>query len=120
MNGKKPVTAPAQPALPLSNGDAARDGAPVGPGLNTLLQGQRPEELDTSFLTPPAATDTNKGRFSWGLRWTLLAADVLFVILAVWIVTRGSTRLGTCEVLLIFATLGLGAWLACCAFLLRR
>jgi hypothetical protein len=118
MGGAKPANPSAQPPLPLSNDTAATHRPAVGSGLSTLLQGQRPEEAAAKPTRP--AELQGDGRFSRHLTWTLLAADLLLVTLAVWIVARGTGRPHLTEMLLVAAALGLGAWLGCYAFLLRR
>ena len=115
MNGAKPVNPPDQPALPLAEGG----GPAVGPGLGTLLQGRRaggspgaPRSGDTSASLPPAM------RQSGLLRWTLLAADALLILLAAWLVFGRAQRLGVWEILLCVLALGIAACLGCWAVLL--
>ena len=106
MNGSKPVNSPAQPPLPLSDADSPA----VGPGLGTLLQGQKPG--------PSAAAASPETSPPPSLRWGLLAADALLVLLAAWLVFGRTQRLGVWEILLCVLALGLAAWLGCWAFLL--
>jgi hypothetical protein len=116
MGRRKPAEQPAQPALPLS--DDARNS--IGPGLNSLLQGPRAPETETAprVETGEAGEDHRLPRRS--VVWTLAGADVLLVVLAIWIVVRGGTQLEGAGLLLAIAAVALGAWLGCCAVLLRR
>jgi hypothetical protein len=118
MGGTKPANPPAQAPLPLAEEASPPPGASLGPGLTTLLKGQRPGQGPAE--TPPPGEVSSAGRIPRSLPWTLLAADVLLITLAVWIVARGAGRAHLTEILLVAAALGLGAWLGCCAFLLRR
>ena len=106
MNGTKPVNSPAQSPLPLSDAE----GPAVGPGLGTLLQGQKNAPSPAS-ATPEAAPPPS-------LKWALLAADALLVLLAAWLVFGRAQRLGVWEILLCVLALGIAAWLGCWAFLL--
>ena len=118
MNGAKPANPPDQPVLPLSSEDGKSGGTGVGPGMSTLLQGQRPKEAATlpnaprPETTPPASPST-----SAGLQWTLLAADLVLVILAVWLMTGGAGPPGVAGIALGIVAISLGAWLGCYAFL---
>jgi hypothetical protein len=120
MRGTKPANSPAQTALPLAGGQGPDESPAVGPGLGSLLQGPRPDE--TNSRPQPSSFDPLEDKVDAprSLAWTLLAADLLLVVLAIWIVLRGPSRPGPTEILLVVAALGLGAWLGCCAFLFRR
>jgi hypothetical protein len=121
MSGTKPANPPAQSALPLSEGGQEPKRAAVGPGLSSLLQGQRNGESPAALKTGrPENGGGSPARPSHALTWTLLAADVLLIILAVWLVAGRPGRPGFWEILLCVLALSLGAWLGCCAFLWRR
>jgi hypothetical protein len=120
MGESKPAKTPEQPSLEGPGKAAHGLEGPVGPGLHKLLQGQR---ADSSGSGPEASTLTEAapdGGVPRTLRWTLVGADVLLVIAALWVVARSQNRFGLGDVLLVIAALSLGAWLSCCAFLLRR
>jgi hypothetical protein len=117
MGGAKPAKTPAPASLPASdpNGPAA------GPGFNSLLQGRHSgQEPGGSALPDKAGTEAKSARPARSLSWILLAADLLFIVLAIWLVFGRASRPSPWEVLLSVLALGLGAWLACYAFLMRR
>ena len=120
MGGAKPAQPPAQVSLPPPDQEGPGPGAPVGPGLGTLLQGNRAGEPLSAPRESHLAGPKSASRSRFSLVVTLLAADMLLIVLAAWIVLRGPGRPGAGEVMLVVAALGLGAWLSCCAFLLRR
>ncbi len=115
MNGAKPVNPPDQPALPLSEGSSPA----VGPGLGTLLQGRR---AGASLGAPPSSDTASSRNTPLGqsglLRGTLLAADVLLILLAAWLVFGRAQRLGVWEILLCVLSLGIAACLGCWAVVL--
>ena len=113
MNGAKPVNPPDQSALPLSDNSSSA----VGPGLGTLLQGRRAGDPVSSSKTAPSPD--RAARQSRSLRWTLLAADALLVLLAVWLVLGRSRPLSVWEILLCVLAFGLAACLGCWAFFLN-
>ena len=119
MGGTKPANLPGQSALPLSE-DAAGDGTAVGPGLNTLIQGQHDDETPAPHQPRPPTAGAAAGWPSQTLTLTLLLADLVLILLSVWLVVERRGRLGFWETVLCVATLGLGAWLGCLAFLLRK
>jgi hypothetical protein len=120
MGGGKPANYPAQTALSLPGELGADDTPTVGPGFGSLLQGQRSEEASPRLQPSSMEAFEEKVEAPRSLSWTLLAADLLLVVLAIWIVMRDPSRPGPTEILLVVAALGLGAWLGCCAFLFRR
>lgn len=109
MNGAKPVNSPVQPASPLADaGNAA-----VGPGLGSLLQGQR----NGLAAAPPARDDSLTPRIK-RLRWTLVAADIVLLLLPGWLVFGQGRVLGLWDTLLCVLAVSLAAALGCWAFLL--
>jgi hypothetical protein len=117
MNGAKPARTPAQPALPLAE-DKNGPATTPGPGLSSLLQGQRPEEPCPPQPLTHASEDGRSGKFRPILTWTLLAADLFLVVLAWWLMTGGHR--GGWGFVLAVAAVVLGGWLGSCAFLCRR
>ena len=116
MGDAKPVETPGQAALPLSEGGSGG----IGPGLGTLLQGQHEQPKDPLPGGNRPQPETPLTGMSSSLRWTLLAADVVLVLLALWLALGRPGRPGWMEVLLGVVAIVLGAWLACCAVLDRR
>ncbi len=121
MGKTKPAETPGQPVLPLSDGGGKSEPAPASAGLSTLLRGSNngPSAPGQTQGAQPREHDASRPRSS-SLTWTLLAADALLVVLAVWQVVTRRGRLGFWGGLLTVLAVGLGAWLGCSAFLLRR
>ncbi len=116
MAKTKPAETPGQPALPLGEETRTPERPAGNSGLNTLLQGSRNGQGPAD---PSGEHGSGQPRLS-SLTWTLLAADALLVILAVWQVATRRGRLGFWGSLLTILAVGLGGWLGCSAFLLRR
>jgi hypothetical protein len=65
---------------------------------------------------PAPGREAEPSRLSPLLRPSLLVADLLLVILAVWLVFTRHGRMGLAEAALCMAAVTLGAWLACLVF----
>jgi hypothetical protein len=116
MGGAKPANSPGAAA----SGAPETKGPTAGPGFTSLLQGQHNEEpapASPGERLEPSPPPARSGR---SLFWVLLAADGLFIVLALWLMVGRSGRPGRWEILLSVLALGLGAWLACYAVLARK
>lgn len=85
----------------------------MGGGLGALLEGNGNGERNRNPARNPAT------RRSQSLKWLLLAADVLLVVLAYWIVFGRADEAGFWDILLGLLAVGLAAGLGCWAFLLH-
>lgn len=120
MNGAKPAESSAEPQLPLSEGNEGMNGDAPGPGLSTLLHGPGNGNAGPAGTAPRPQGSTPQARgVSRALRWSLIAADLVLVLLAGWMVAGRGGRPGFWEIALSTLAVGLGAWLACSAVLLR-
>jgi len=114
MNGAKPASAPEGNSAPAA-APAAESTTPVGPGFGRLLQGapRSPAPAPSPVQKPPHGRPFPA--ISRALFWTMLAADLLLLILAASVIltTRGRVPLWTLA--LAASAISLGAWLGCYA-----
>ena len=117
MHETNPANSPEQTGLPLTSGNEAG----IGPGLGSLLQGNKhgPTPVSPDSRGEAAGSDFTV-RQPRSLQWTLVAADALLVLLAFWLVVGKTKALSIWEILLCVVTLSLASCLGCWAFLLGR
>lgn len=93
---------------------------PPGPGLNTLLQGKKPEEPEpapSERRVQPAAPAPVSNHIWAGMRALLLAADVLLVLLALSLVGKSAGQASGLDLALGISALTVGAALGSLACL---
>ena len=91
----------------------------AGPGLGTLLRGNKSSERAAGTIQPGELSDAQTSLHHPVVICSLLAADILLLGQAALLVLRATRPPGFTELLFAFVCVGLGAWLACLAVLLR-
>jgi len=114
LNGTR---VPGQPNGTVSNTRSEPE-AELSSGLGSLLRGERKATSEPERETASDETPLWQ-KWRW-VKWLLLAADLLLLVLACLVVIKSSGRLSFGESLLCCAALGIGATLAVLALIARK
>lgn len=92
--------------------------AKLSPGMATLLRAGNGNGKEQIAAEEPERARVHRSQIRV-LRYSLLLADALLVVLALTLALRSKGGIGACEMLFCACALVLGAWLACLALWLE-